>query len=73
MALDLDKLAEVRANIIKKLYFSQSEIDCILIFRPQMTAPWLTVRTVQGEVWMKLDRETDVNTVAANLEIKAKE
>ena len=38
-----------------------------------MTAPWLTVRTVQGEVWMKLDRETDVNTVAANLEIKAKE
>ena len=38
-----------------------------------MTAPWLTVRPVQGELWMKLDRQTDVNIVAAKLEMKAKE
>ena len=38
----------------------------------KVTAPWMTVRTIQKEVWMMLDRDTDVNVVAKTLEEKAK-
>ena len=32
----------------------------------------MTVRTIQKEVWMMLDRDTDVNVVVKMLEEKAK-
>ena len=32
----------------------------------------MTVRTIQKEVWMMLDRDTDVNVVVKTLEEKAK-
>ena len=32
----------------------------------------MTVRTIQKEVWMMLDREADVNVVVKMLEEKAK-
>ena len=38
----------------------------------KVSAPWMTVRTIQKEVWMMLDRDTDVNVVAKTLEEKAK-
>jgi len=38
----------------------------------EVSAPWMTVRTIQKEVWMMLDRDTDVNVVVKMLEEKAK-
>ena len=38
----------------------------------KVTAPWMTVRTIQKEVWMMLDRDTDVNDIVKMLEEKAK-
>ena len=38
----------------------------------KVSAPWMTVRTIQKEVWMMLDRDADVNVVAKMLEEKAK-
>ena len=38
----------------------------------KVSAPWMTVRTIQKEVWMMLDREADVNVVVKMLEEKAK-
>ena len=38
----------------------------------QVSAPWMTARSIQGEVWMMVARDTDVNTVVADLEEKAK-
>ena len=32
----------------------------------------MTVRTIQKEVWMMLDRDTDVNDIVKMLEEKAK-
>jgi len=37
----------------------------------EVSAPWMTVRSIQGEVWMMVARDTDVNTVVAELEEKA--
>ena len=41
-------------------------------FPYKVSAPWMTVRTIQKEVWMMLDRDTDVNVVVKMLEEKAK-
>ena len=39
----------------------------------KVTTPWMTVRTIQKEVWMMLDRDTDVNVVVKMLDEKAKD
>jgi len=68
-----------RPFVLQKLYqsypgFTEKDVLALDLDKlAEMTAPWLTVRPVQGELWMKLDRQTDVNIVAANLEMKARE
>jgi len=39
----------------------------------EVTTPWMTVRTIQKEMWMMLDRDTDVNVVVKMLDEKAKD
>ena len=38
----------------------------------QVSAPWMTMRTIQKEVWVMLNKDTDVNLVVKMLEEKAK-
>ena len=38
----------------------------------QVSAPWMTMRTIQKEVWVMLNKDTDVNVVVKMLEEKAK-
>ena len=47
------------------------QIICNSLFY-KVSAPWMTVRTIQKEVWMMLDRDADVNVVVKMLEEKAK-
>jgi len=38
----------------------------------EVSAPWMTMRTIQKEVWVMLNKDTDVNLVVKMLEEKAK-
>ena len=51
---------------------SCQQIICFTLLL-KVTTPWMTVRTIQKEVWMMLDRDTDVNVVVKMLDEKAKD
>merc|ERR1719430_1048537 len=53
-------------------FISKDVLSADLDKLAEVSAPWMTARSIQGEVWMMVARDTDVNTVVADLEEKAK-
>ena len=44
-----------------------------ILLSPADCPPWLTAWPVQGEVWLKMEQETDIYTVVAQLKVRARE
>ena len=58
-------------EVFFRLFIKVGQFMCNTLLQ-KVTAPWMTVRTIQKEVWMMLDRDTDVNDIVKMLEEKAK-
>ena len=70
--MDLDKLAEVVHDSSNKTIIFLLESDLTGFPTSQVSAPWMTMRTIQKEVWVMLNKDTDVNVIVKMLEGKAK-